>query len=164
MIQLNEGICYSPEPNEAYRCNEHIKGGGLAAFFGDDLQMWNLAWLTDPNWDLCLNVKPPQEALISPSEIDAIIASRGDLKPAIASLKAELQGLNATISSLANMKALDPDLAGLVKRALTMDDDIEDWGTPPLRDLLMLPPRAFMLAFSKKDIMCLELTATYSPP
>lgn len=127
MIQLNEGICYSPQPNSAYRYVEFVKSGGLAAFFGDDLQMWNLAWVTDSTWDRCLDVKSAKEA----SEL---------------------------------LKATDPVLAGLVKRALTAEDDTEDWGTPTLRSLLMLPPREFMRQFSKKDINCLELTATYGQP
>ena len=127
MIQLNEGICYSPQPNSAYRYVEFVKSGGLAAFFGDDLQMWNLAWVTDPIWDRCLDVKSSKEVR-------------------------EL------------LKATDTTMVGLVKRALTVGDDIEDWGTPTLRSLLMLPPREFMRQFSKKDINCLELTATYGQP
>ena len=127
MLQLNEGICYSPRPNVDYHCAEFFKGGGLAAFFGDDLQMWNLAWLCEPGWDNCLNLR---------SSNDAIVA----------------------------MQALDPTLAGLCKRALTVEDDITDWGQPSLRDLLRLPPRDFMRALSAKNLMTLELTATYGTP
>ena len=128
MIQLNEGICYSPKPNEAYRHYAFFPSGGLAAFFDGDLQMWNLAWLTDPAWEGCLTVKTGDEALIA-------------------------------------MQALDAPLAGYCKRALTMEDDLEDFGTPTLRSLLKLPPREFMRELTKKDMMTtLELTAHYGLP
>lgn len=127
MIQLNEGICYSPKPVSAYLYPEIVEGGGLAAFFEGDLQMWNLAWLTDPMWDHCLTVL---------TQHDALNLIRG----------------------------MDAALMGLVKRALTMDDDLEDFGTPTLRDLLRLPPREFMRQFSRKDVNALELTATYGTP
>lgn len=122
MIQLNEGICYSPNPIADY-LRTSAADGGLTAFFGDDLQVWNLTWLTDPKWDLWLDKDP-----------DRLIQT---------------------------LRSMDPTIMGLCKRALTMSDDLDDWGNPPLRDLLRLPPRAFMQAFSKKNIMCLELTATY---
>lgn len=128
MIQLNEGICYSPHPNIDYRYPHIIEGGGLAAFFGDDLQMWNLAWLTDPNWDYCLDVQGAEQALSA-------------------------------------LRKLDPVLVGLVKRAFIADDDVNDFGSPSLRELLKWPPREFMREFTKKDLMSsLELVAAYGPP
>jgi len=127
MIQLNEGICYSPKAPSAYLYSEIIEGGGLAAFFEGDLQMWNLAWLTDPMWDRCLT-----------------ILTQGD--------------------ALDFTRSMDAALMGLCRRALTMDDDLEDWGTPTLRDLLRRPPRDFMRVFSSKNLMALELTATYGTP
>jgi hypothetical protein len=127
MIQLDAGICYSPRPNDDYRYTHIIEQGGLASFFKDDLQMWNLAWLTDPNWDCCLNVQTPDSALQA-------------------------------------LRKLDAELAGLVKRSLTMEDDVSDFGTPTLRSLLKLPPREFMRKFASYDLMTLELTATYGSP
>jgi hypothetical protein len=127
MIQLADGICYSPYPVVSYRHTEILPSGGLASFFGDDLQMWNLAWLTDPAWDQNYSANSPTELI-------------------------------------AASKALDNVLAGLCKRSLTMDDDIEDFGTPTLRSLLRRPPREFMRAFSNVNPMALELTATYGSP
>ena len=127
MIQLNEEICYSPKPQSAYLYPHLVKDGGLVAFFEGDLQMWNLAWLTDPLWDRCLNVQTHADAL--------------DIT-----------------------RSIDPALMGLVRRALTMDDDIEDFGQPTLRDLLRCTPRDFMRALSAKNLMTLELTAEYGPP
>lgn len=150
MIQLNEGICYSPQPISAYLRPDLFKGDGLVTLFGDDLQLWNLAWLTDPNWDLWLGIRDGKE-----SEQDQ------DLTQAIAELRTDLKNHNEIIRAL---RATDPALIGLCKRALTMDDDLEDWGNPTLRALLKLPPRTFMQAFSKKGIMTLELTATYGQP
>lgn len=127
MMQLNKGLCYSPKPPEAYLYPEVLEGGGLAAFFEGDLQMWNLAWLTDPMWDRCLNVLTLHDA------------------------QALIRGSDAA-------------LMGLVSRALTMDDDLEDFGDPTLRELLHRPPREFMRVFSSKNLMTLELTATYGTP
>jgi hypothetical protein len=128
MIQLNEGICYSPKPPTDYLRFEFFENGGLAAFFDGDLQMWNLAWLADPEWENWLTVKTHNEAI-------------------------------------AAMRAHDPTLIGQVKRALTVEDDLEDFGTPTLRSLLKLPPREFMRELTRKDLMTtLELTANYGQP
>jgi hypothetical protein len=105
---------------------EILTPGTFASFLGDDLQMWNLAWLTDPAWDLNFSA-------------------------------------STTIELISAIRALDHVLVGLCKRSLTMDDDIEDFGTPTLRSLLRLPPREFMRAFGGINLMTLELTATYGP-
>lgn len=65
MILIDKHICYSPEPPMAYT----YRGAGHGQLLHDDLQAWNLAWLTCAPLDHYLET-PPEHGM-------AMVAANG---------------------------------------------------------------------------------------
>lgn len=127
MISTEEGICYSPYPRSAYMRETDGVPWGITSFFDrpEDLQMWNIMWLSLPSLDDYL-AEPPDRA-----NWDAI------------------------------SKGLDTFLMGMLLRALYDDEDRGDFGDPPIREMLKLPPLEFMRQLRKRPYRTLSAYIEY---